>query len=58
MLILYAHSFDVISTDIFNYVTYLLFRKKKKNVTYLHEKESVRNTHEEFIQDRESLNRS
>ena len=46
MLILYAHSFDVISTDIFNYVT------------YLHEKESVRNTHEEFIQDRESLNRS
>ena len=57
MLILYAHSFDVISTDIFNYVTYLLF-SKKKNVTYLHEKESVRNTHEEFIQDRESLNRS
>ena len=58
MLILYAHSFDIISTDIFNYVTYLLFSQKKKNVTYLHEKESVRNTHEEFIQDRESLNRS
>ena len=57
MLILYAHNFDVISTDIFNYVTYFLF-SKKKNVTYLHETESVRDTHEEFIQDRESLNRS